>query len=341
MFLRACFLDFSKAFDHIDHTILVNKLIHLGVRGFIIQWICSFLCDRRQAVKIKNIVSPSMPVHAGVPQGTKLGPILFLLMINDLTSETQLLSSHWKYVDDLTISEVISSGGTSSLQKDLDVIAQWSSRNNMNLNPKKCKELVISSLRTRPDFGPLCVNERPLERVSSHKVLGVTISDTLRWNEHVREIVSKASKRLYILRVLKRSGIPPEDLINIFYALVRSVLEYACVTWSTSLPIYLKDKIERVQKRALRILFPALSYRDAVVAANSTRLNVRRDELCKKVWDGICVPGSRLHHLIPPKRADCHAYELRNKNHVPLFKCRTERFKKSFFPTMASKAQSL
>ena len=211
----------------------------------------------------------------------------------------------------------------------------------MNLNPKKCKELVICSLRTRPDLGPLCVNGRPLERVSSHKVLGVTISDTLGWNEHVREIVSKASKRLYILRVLKRSGIPPEDLINIFYALVRSVLEYACVTWSTSLPIYLKDMIERVQKRALRILFPALSYKDAIVAANSTRLNVRRDELCKKVWDGICVPGSRLYHLIPPKRADCHVYELRNKNHVSLFKCRTERFKKSFFPTMASNAQFL
>ena len=74
MFLRACFLDFSKACDHIDHTILVNKLIHLGVRGFIIRWICSFLCDRRQAVKIKNIVSPWMPMHAGVPQGTKPVP---------------------------------------------------------------------------------------------------------------------------------------------------------------------------------------------------------------------------------------------------------------------------
>ena len=216
------------------------------------------------------------------------------------------------------------------LSSSHQVITQWSLRNNMNLNPKKCKELVISSFRTRPDLGPLCVNERPLGRVSSHKVLEVTISDNLRWNEHVREIVSKASKRLYILRVLKRSGIPPEDLINIF--LVRSVLEYASVTWSTSLPIYLKDKIERVQKRALHIVFPVLSYRDAIVAANSTRLNLRRNELYKKVWDGICVLGSRLHHLLPPKRADCHAYELRNKNHVSLFKCRTERFKKIFFP---------
>ena len=97
----------------------------------------------------------------------------------------------------------------------------------------------------------------------------------------------------------------------------------------------------RVHKRARRTVFPALSYRDAIVAANSTRLKVRREELCKKVWEGICVPGSRLHHLIPPKRADCHAYELRNKNHVSLFKCRTQRFKKSFFPAMESNAQSL
>ena len=158
-FLRVCFLDFSKAFDHIDQNILVNKLIQRGVRGFIIKWICSFLTDRRQAVKIRNITSPWLPVHAGVPQGTKLGSTLFLLMINDLATESSLLSSHWKYVDDLTISEVIPSGGTSSLRTDLDVISLWSSRNNMNLNPKKCKEMVICSLRSGPNLTALRINE--------------------------------------------------------------------------------------------------------------------------------------------------------------------------------------
>ena len=145
----------------------------------------------------------------------------------------------------------------------------------MNLNPKKCKEMVICSLRSGPDLTPLRINELPLERVSSHKVLGVTICDTLKWNEHVCEMVTKASRRLYILRVLKRAGIPSSDLINVFHALVHSVLEYACVTWSTSIPVYLKEKIERIQKGALRILFPEVSYEEAIVLAHTTRLDTR------------------------------------------------------------------
>ena len=225
-FLRVCFLDFSKAFDHIDHTILVTKLIHLGVRGWLISWICSFLSGRRQAVKLLDSISEWMPVHAGVPQGTKLGPILFLIMINDLATHSPLRSSHWKYVDDVTISEVSSLGEVSSLQNDIDCISKWAQQNNMNLNPKKCKIMTICPLKNKSVSPMLSINNLPQEAVSSYKVLGLTLCDTLKWHDNTNDIVSKATKRLHILRVLKRAGIPQAGLVTIYSALVRSVLEY-------------------------------------------------------------------------------------------------------------------
>ena len=166
-----------------------------------------------------------MPVHAGVHQGTKLGPILFLIMINDLAIHSPLRSSHWKYVDDVTISEVTSLGKASSLQNDINCISQWAQQNNMNLNPKKCKIMTICPLKTKPVSPMLSINNLPLEAVLSYKVLGLTLCDTLKWNDNTNEIVSKASKRLHILRVLKRVGVPPVDLVTIYSALVRSVLE--------------------------------------------------------------------------------------------------------------------
>ena len=161
----------------------MTKLIHLGVRGWLISWICSFLSGRRQAVKLLDSISEWMPVHAGVPQGTKLGPILFLIMINDLATHSPLRSSHWKYVDDddVTISEVSSLGEVSSLQNDIDCISQWAQQNNMNLNPKKCKIMTIRPLKNKPVSPMLSINNLPLEAVLSYKVLGLTLCDTLKW----------------------------------------------------------------------------------------------------------------------------------------------------------------
>ena len=119
-YLKAVFLDFSKAFDRINHNFVVQKLINIGVRRSIIPWICNFLTCRRQAVKIGSTISQSRRV----PQGTKLGPIIFLLMINDLNSSSPT-TSNWKYVDDITISEVVPVNGNSVLQLELDNINSW------------------------------------------------------------------------------------------------------------------------------------------------------------------------------------------------------------------------
>lgn len=153
-------------------------------------------------------------MHAGVPQGTKLGPFLFLVMVNDLACR----SSYWKYADDIFISEVVPHGSPSTIQDDLDSITAWAEENCMNLNPKKCKEMRISFLAKDLDVLQLTVNDTYLEKVS----------------QNTKEIVVKACKRLYLLSVLKRAGVPPDHLITIYWALVRSVLEYACQVWSSS-----------------------------------------------------------------------------------------------------------
>ena len=145
-YLRACFLDFSKAFDRIDHNVVITKLINLGVRRSIIPWICSFLSNRRQCVNLGRSMSRWLPNNAGVPQGTKLGPILFAIMINDLKIASPR-SSNWKYVDDVTISEIVPTREVSILQNELDAISDWTNTNNMKLNPKKCKEMIVTFRR--------------------------------------------------------------------------------------------------------------------------------------------------------------------------------------------------
>jgi hypothetical protein len=147
-----------------------------------------------------------------------------------------------------------------------------------------------------PNIVSLHINGNPLSIVSSFKVLGVTFNDHLKWNDNVNilDLVKKASKRLYILRLLRRSGVPSADLLPIFLALVRSVLEYACTVWHTSLPDYLSNKIEHVQKRALRVLYPGLHYIDALQISQVPRLDTRRHDLGTKTFEKIAKPKNRL-----------------------------------------------
>ena len=148
------------------------------------------------------------------------------------------------------------------------------------------------------------MNGNALEAVEAHKVLGVTIKSNLKWDSHVNEIVGKASKRLHILRVLKRSGAPPH------ITLIRSVLEYCCPVWQSSLSVQLSEGIERVQKRALRIIFPASHYEDALKLSGCTTLCARRELLCSKTFEKIKEPGSRFYHLAYATDSGARAWPL-------------------------------
>ena len=134
-------------------------------------------------------------------------------------------------MDDVSASEELSRNAISNFQSCLDDINSWSLSNWMKLNVKKCKELRVCFLKEKPHLQPLQLDGKELEVVTSHKVLGVIIQNDLKWNEQINAIVSKASKRLHILRALRRGGLPAQDLLAIYHAIVRSVLEYCCVVW--------------------------------------------------------------------------------------------------------------
>ena len=168
-----------------------------------------------------------------------------------------------------------------------------------------------------------------------HKVLGITFCDNLKWGQNTKEIVDKACKRLYLQRVLKRAGVPPDHFITIYCSLVRSVLEYACQVWISSVQSHLEQQLERVQKRALRIIFPGSNYETALCRGSTPRLSERRLCLCNKTFEKACEPSSPLYSNVPPRRNAVCGCNLRSSHRTSLQRCRTERFKTSFFPAMA------
>ncbi|XP_078349221.1 uncharacterized protein LOC144634192 [Oculina patagonica] len=253
-------------------------------------------------------------------------------MINDLSpSDVQT----WKYVDDTTLAEVIAKDSESNIQEAVDTVALWSRCNKLQLNVDKCKELTIDFKKIKQSFAPISINSLDLDLVNSVKILGVTITDTLHWNNHVTEIIKKANKRLYFIKLLKRACVPRKVILNFYCTCIRPVLEYCAPAFHHSLPAYLSDDIERVQKRALFIIDPQASYQDILSSCNLSTLKERRSILCKKLFNKIMLDSShKLHKYIPQENVNM--YNLRSQRHFQACKARTNRFKHSFFPSMSN-----
>ena len=194
----AILLDFSKAFDTVPHLRLSAKLSYYGIRGPTLSWIQSFLNGRTQAVCVNGTSSLLEDVTSGVPQGSVLGPALFLIYINDIQDHIQ--SKLTLFADDsIVYSEIVIPEDHNILQKDLDQLSDWSSEWLMHFNIKKCAVLSITRKRN-PSIYNYSIRGESLERVSQHDYLGVTVSNDLRWGNHCNKIVQKASRTLGLLR---------------------------------------------------------------------------------------------------------------------------------------------
>jgi hypothetical protein len=149
----------------------------------------------------------------------------------------------------------------------------------MRLNPKKCKDMVITFLKYKLIENDIFIGGDVVERVSSFKLLGV-------WLTNNHKILKKANSRIYALRLLKKAGLSPLNIVHIYCSVIRSQLEYASPVWS-ALPKTLSDLIESVQKRALKIAYPTLSYDEALQKTNIKLLSTRREEACKKLINSL------------------------------------------------------
>ena len=298
--VRTMLFDYRKAFDFIDHSILIDKLCKLDIPRSVVNWIIDFLSDRFQRIKLaEGCFSEWGPVPSGVPQGTKLGLWLFVLMINDLDIKSPLM---WIFVDDTTASEVIQKGNTSNAQGITDELIEWSRKNRVVLNPDKCKELRISFSRNPEAFDSVSIDDKEIEVVNSAKLLGITISDNLTWNAHINELVKKTNKKLYFLVQLKRARLPPSDLVLFYLSCVRSTIDYGVPVFHNALPQYLKNELIHIEKRALSIILPSMSYNKACKVLRITPITEHHSQPCTKLFDAIVAnPNHKLDGLLPQK----------------------------------------
>ena len=244
--VHAVVLDFAKAFDKVPYRRLLAKLQYYGFHGKLLCWFESFLTQCSQSIVCEGKSSTSSPVKSRVPQGTVLGPLLFLLYINDLPDNLQ--SSVKLFADDALLYGVIASDtDCDRLQEYLRKLEQWQNQWQMQFNPSKCKVLYISNKRSPPvKKFPLCGVE--LEQVEEITYLGITLTSKLKWDQHASSVSSKASKVLGVVR--RNLHICPRLVRKTAYkTLVRPTLEYGSAAWD---PYYDKDikKLERVQRKA-------------------------------------------------------------------------------------------
>ena len=226
------YLDMSKAFDKVSHRRLVHKLIQAGFGGNLLNWFCSYLSRPRQRVTVLCATSEDLPFTCGLPQGSILGPTLFLLYVNDLPEVISSSSRVLMFADDTKIfREIKTLGDASSLQEDLGKLATWSQSSGLLFNEAKCKAQHITR-KTKPILSSYKLNNTALELYAAEKDLGVWISKDLTWYKQVNEQSSRANKLLGDLKKNTRFILRTEVRRTLYLALVRPHLGYETQIWA-------------------------------------------------------------------------------------------------------------
>lgn len=325
------FIDFSKAFDRVPHQRLISKLSCLCLHPLILSWIRCFLTDRSQFTTVAGRQSRTTTVTSGVPQGSVLGPLLFLIYINDLPSG--ISSSIRLFADDCVLYRKISSKNDQLLlQNDLIHLENWCSLWMMQLNVSKCKFMHVTRKHS-PDRFTYSVTSTDLSRVETYRYLGVLLNSKLTWSDHIQKLAADASKILgYIRRSLSCSPARVRQLA--YTTFVRAKLDYASAIWNPH-QTYLTNSLESIQNRAARFISSTYGFPSSISAIKSSlglptlvsRRKIARLCLFHKLY--YTFPDMHTSLLLPPLRTSRRLHNSMSKQRLY---GSTNAFNKSFLP---------
>lgn len=334
--IRVVFCDISKAFDKVWHKGLLFKLRRAGVSGNVIEWFADYLSNRWQRVCLRSYSSSWKHVRAGVPQGSILGPILFLIYINDIVQDVG--ANIRLFADDTSLYVIVEDPilAANLINNDLRLIYGWAKQWLVDFHANKTESLIITKRRTKSHHPPLRMGNTKIKEVKSHKHLGITFSNDGSWNQHINIINEKAWKRIGSLRKNKFI-LDRRSLNKLYVTFIRSLLEYGNVLWANC-SLENKRLLENVQVEAARIVTGATKLCSIQKLHNDTgweplqnRQNKHKAIQLYKIINGLTP--RYLHDLIPQRVNEVSRYPLRNLNDFTIPASRTVSYSNSFLPS--------
>ena len=332
---QAVFFDISKAFDKVWHRGLIKKMEAIGIQGRLLEWFRNYLKDRKQAVVYKGCKSTYMTVTAGVPQGSVLGPTLFLIYINDIV--LNIKSTIKLLADDTSIYLALNDPNERAeiLNSDLSQIDMWAKTWKVSFNPLKT-DLMNFLTKSNMNVVPLHFNNTIIENTSTHKHLGVILQHDCKWNNHINSLISKTRILVSCLKSYKYR-LNRRSLETIYKSFILPHFDYADILYDNC-PLYLKNKLEEVNLDALRTVIGTVkgtSHETIYLESGFTSLAERRKKhkiiMFFKIVNGL-VPNF-LKEYLPPLASSINPYHRRRPSERRPPPAKSEIYKQSFFPS--------